>query len=141
MSLFLILCDNCAEADGTLTLLSHDGPSTPLGNCQSCGSPFGTCCYYTTRTLPRTPPSRRRFEAPGTPPLLQGVGLGGGFSPSMRAPAGESRRRTYVLEEDCPACYEQDKDGHRMCLRCNASCCNNCWFKMATCPICRMSKN
>ena len=140
MSLFIILCEPCAyessETDEVTPLMSD--PAVPL-QCQRCGSE-GNNHYEITRNVPRTPPRRRR-EAPGTPPLFQGVGLGGGFSPSMRAPAGESRRRTYVLEEDCPACYEQDKDGHRMCLRCNASCCNGCWFKMDVCPICRMSKN
>jgi hypothetical protein len=85
------------------------------------------------RRTPRTPP--------GTPPPLQGVGLGGGFSPSTHAPPGEPRRKTYVLEEDCSVCFEQDNAGHRMCLRCNGSCCNTCWFRMNMCPLCRYSKN
>lgn len=58
-----------------------------------------------------------------------------------QAPAGEDRRTTYVLEEDCPTCFEQDEAGHRMCLRCNASCCNTCWTRITLCPICRFSKN
>ena len=53
----------------------------------------------------------------------------------------EKRRRTYELEEDCPTCFEQDKAGHRMCLRCNCSCCNACWIRMDKCPLCRCSKN
>lgn len=110
--------------------------------------------YFVYRRLPRTPspqrrprsppalPQRQRLQStPGTPPIMRGVGLGGGFSPLTVAPAGEKRRKTYELEEDCPTCYEQDNAGHRLCLRCNASCCNACWFKMDTCPICRYSKN
>ena len=101
--------------------------------------------FFRLRRLPRTPspPRRRQPRSPSsyTPPIMQGVGLGGGFSPLTVAPAGEKRRKTYELEEDCPTCYQQDNAGHRMCLRCNASCCNACWFKMDTCPLCRYSKN
>ena len=97
------------------------------------------------RTPPHSPPPLRRATGPrsppGTPPIMQGVGLGGGFSPVTQAPAGETRRNTYVLEEDCSVCFEQDKAGHRMCLRCNGSCCNTCWFKMNMCPLCRCNNN
>jgi hypothetical protein len=34
-----------------------------------------------------------------------------------------------------------DAAGHRMCLRCNGSACNSCWFKMDKCPLCRYNKN
>jgi hypothetical protein len=61
--------------------------------------------------------------------------------PNSQAPAGEDRRNTYVLEEDCPACFEQDGAGHRMCLQCSASCCNTCWSKIDKCPLCRFRKN
>jgi hypothetical protein len=60
---------------------------------------------------------------------------------SQAPPAGEDRRNTYVLEEDCPACFEQDGAGHRMCLQCNASCCNTCWSMIDKCPLCRFRKN
>lgn len=98
------------------------------------------------REQPRatTPPpiGRTQRTTPGTPPLFGGVGLGGGFSsPVSHAPAGETRRKTFVLEEDCPACLEVDAAGHRMCLRCNGSACNSCWFKMDKCPLCRYNKN
>ena len=52
----------------------------------------------------------------------------------------DKRKRTFELEEDCPICFEQDKAGHSVCLVCNASCCNLCWSKVDTCPLCRNSK-
>jgi len=52
----------------------------------------------------------------------------------------EKRKRTFELEEDCPVCFEQDNMGHSMCLSCNNSCCNLCWSKVDTCPLCRSSK-
>lgn len=85
--------------------------------------------YFRFRRIYRTRTPQPR-TTPETPPITQTV-----------APAGEKRRKTYELEEDCPTCFEQDNAGHRMCLRCNASCCNACWFKMDTCPLCRYSKN
>lgn len=115
--------------------------------CTQCLSAECNVLYELPRQLPPPPqqpprtPQRRARSPPGTPPIMQGVGLGGGFSPITQAPAGEARRKTYVLEEDCPTCFEQEDVGHRMCLQCNSSCCAKCWFKMETCPICRYNKN
>ncbi len=75
---------------------------------------------------------RVRFPRPPPPPPT---------TTTTHSTHTEKRKRTYELEEDCPTCFEQDKAGHRMCLRCNCSCCNACWIRMDKCPLCRYSKN
>lgn len=47
---------------------------------------------------------------------------------------------TYVMDEECPICYEKDDIGHRQCLQCNGSCCNSCWSRVDKCPLCRCDK-
>jgi len=47
------------------------------------------------------------------------------------------RLKTFVLDEECSICYEIKTPGHRMCLRCQGSCCDRCWLSVTTCPLCR----
>ena len=158
-----ILCDICADETTFTGVLEARRVQHPPGiHCEICGTtampPTAIFVeiirgrFYSARSPSNSPPRRqpprtpsnsppRRQSPPGTPPLLQGVGLGGGFSPISHAPAGETRRNTFVLDEDCPICLEQDKAGHRMCLRCNSGSCNDCWFKVDKCGVCRYNKN
>ena len=153
-----ILCEICADETTFTGVVEARRVRHPPGiECEICGTTamppsaifvevIRTRFYSppnspTRRRQPRTPSNSPPRSPPGTPPLLQGVGLGGGFSPTSHAPAGETRRKTFVLDEDCPICFDQDRAGHRMCLRCNSGCCNDCWFKMDKCAVCRYNKN
>ena len=120
------LCGGCSFMFG-LNNVFHRLLSTGVTPCTGCGT-IGHRILYTPVGVHRIL-THIRPRSPTGPP------------PGTRAPAGEKRRVTFVLEEDCPTCFEQDKAGHRMCLRCNCSCCNVCWSKMSRCPVCRFNKN